>query len=197
MIKVGLTGGIGSGKTTVARQWEKLGARVVYADSLAKELMATDRQLKNQIIDAFGEQSYHHDGSLNRTYLSEQAFGSGRVEELNRLVHPAVYKKTDELMQEAMASGYPVFVKEAALLLKNGRPENLDYIVVVTAPEDVRVRRVAARDNTPESEVRARIRNQQTEQELISFSDHVIVNDRDIMHLEEGARRVFSLLAEL
>lgn len=194
MIKAGLTGGIGSGKTTVARYWEALGACVIYADSLAKELMVTDMQLREQIVAVFGRQSYNPDGSLNREYLSEQAFTTGRVEELNRLVHPVVYKKTDELMRKAQADGFPVFVKEAALLLKNGRPENLDYIVVVTAPEGERIRRVSKRDQVSEGEVRNRIRNQQSEEYMLGFSDYVIDNSKDAKHLKEESGRIYSLL---
>jgi dephospho-CoA kinase len=194
MIKAGLTGGIGSGKTTVARHWEVLGACVIYADSLAKELMVTDMKLREQIVSVFGRESYNTDGSLNRGYLSEQAFTTGRVEELNRLVHPVVYKKTDELMRKAEADGYPVFVKEAALLLKNGRPENLDCIVVVTAPEGERIRRVAKRDQVSEEEVRNRIRNQQSEEYMLGLSDYIIDNSKDAAHLKEEAVRIYSLM---
>lgn len=194
MIKAGLTGGIGSGKTTVARHWEALGAFVIYADSLAKELMVSDMKLKEQIVSVFGRQSYNKDGSLNRGYLTEQAFAAGRVEELNRLVHPVVYKKTVELMHKAEEDGFPVVVKEAALLLKNGRPENLDYIVVVTAPEDERIRRVSKRDQVSAEEVRNRIRNQQSEEYMLGFSDYVIDNSKDAVDLKEEAGRIYSLL---
>jgi dephospho-CoA kinase len=194
MIKAGLTGGIGSGKTTVARHWEALGAFVIYADSLAKELMVTDMKLREQIVAVFGRQSYNQDGSLNRGYLTEQAFSAGRVEELNRLVHPVVYKKTGELMRKAEEDGFPVVVKEAALLLKNGRPENLDYIVMVTAPEDERIRRVSKRDQVSDEEVRNRIRNQQSEEYMLGFSDYVIDNSKDAVHLKEEAGRIYSLL---
>lgn len=194
MITVGLTGGIGSGKTTVARYWENLGAFVVYADNLAKELMVSDKKLKGEITAVFGLESYNHDGSLNREYLSEQAFGSGRVEELNSLVHPVVYRKTDEMMHLARAGGYPVFVKEAALLLKNGRPEKMDFIVVVTAPEDLRINRVSTRDNAVENEVRSRIRKQQSEDEMIAFADYRIENNKDMAHLKKQADTIYRLL---
>lgn len=194
MIKVGLTGGIGSGKTTVAKIWEQMGACVVYADTLAKELMTTDPDLRKAISSAFGKDSYNADGTLNRKYLSEQAFGSGRVEELNRLVHPAVYKKTAELMEHARAASYQVFVKEAALLLKNGRPDNLDVIVLVTSSEENRIARVTERDAVSASDVEKRIKMQQRDDELIRFSDYVIKNDRDLDNLKEEARKFFLML---
>ncbi|MFU8860672.1 MAG: dephospho-CoA kinase [Cyclonatronaceae bacterium] len=196
MITVGLTGGIGSGKTTVARYWEKLGAFVVYADNLAKELMVSDSSLKRDIKAVFGLQSYKNDGSLNREYLSQQAFDSGRVEELNALVHPVVHRKTAEMISHARAVGYPVFVKEAALLLKNGRPENLDCIVVVTAPEDLRIQRVSSRDNVGVNEVRSIIGKQQSEDEMISFADYTIENNKDMAHLEKQADHIYRLLQE-
>lgn len=194
MIKVGLTGGIGSGKTSVAKVWEQMGAKIVYADPLAKELMSTDPDLKQKIISLFGEQSYLPEGTLNRKYLSDQAFESGRVEELNRLVHPVVLRKTAELMNQARADGYQVFVKEAALLLKYGRPENLDIIVLVTSPVEIRIRRVTGRDASGGADVRRRIEMQQNDDELNKYADFIIKNDRDPEHLVNEAKRVFRLL---
>jgi dephospho-CoA kinase len=194
MLRVGLTGGIGSGKTTVAKIWDRLGAVVVYADELAKKLMQTDKDLICRIRSTFGDASYNDDGSLNRAYLSSQAFESGRVEELNRIVHPAVFNKTEELMRDAEAKNIAVFVKEAALLLINGRPENLDIVVLVTAPEEMRIRRVSDRDSSEPEEVRRRIRSQQKDDELVPMSDYIIHNDKDLLHLEEEAVRIFSLI---
>jgi dephospho-CoA kinase len=195
MITVGLTGGIGSGKSSVARIWEKMGARVLYADNLAKELMVKNPDVRQSIVEKFGIESYHPDGSLNREYLSIQAFNSGRVRELNSIVHPAVYEKTAELIEMARSDGTQMFVKEAALLLINGRPENLDVIVVVTAPADVRIKRVSKRDSIPEAGVKNRIETQQTDEELINHSDYVIRNNKDLSHLEDSARKLFFKLS--
>lgn len=196
MIKAGITGGIGSGKTTVCKLWESLGARVVYADDLAKKLMTEDEQLKKKIKNVFGDKAYQKDGSLNREYLSEEAFRKGRVEELNALVHPAVYKKTDELMSEAEKEGVSLFVKEAALLLKNGRPPGFDVIIMVVADEDNRVEWVTARDNTDSDSVTDRFNNQQDFGKLHSMADITIENSGSKKELLEKAQILYNQLIE-
>jgi dephospho-CoA kinase len=94
MIKVGLTGGIGSGKSAVAKIWEDLGAFPLYADDLAKKIMTEDPDVKSEIKKIFGDESYNKDGALNRPYLAKEAFEKGRVEDLNAVVHPVVYRET-------------------------------------------------------------------------------------------------------
>ena len=101
MISVGITGGIGSGKTTVASIWESLGATVVYADDLAKQLMQTDPDLKRKLSETFGEETYHSDGSLNKPHLIKEAFHKNRVEELNSIVHPAIRIEAKDLIKKA------------------------------------------------------------------------------------------------
>lgn len=182
---VGITGGIGSGKTTVCQMWQELGAEVMYADSEAKLLMETDPVLVEEIKKKFGKHAYTAQGKLNREFLSQEAFQNNRVEELNQLVHPAVWRETDRRMAEARRKGVKLFVKEAALLLKNGRPENIDLIVVVTAPEYVRIKRVAHRDNLTTEQVKSRITRQMSQDEIVKFADIVLENDSD----EETFRR--------
>lgn len=196
MKRVGVTGGIGSGKSTVCKIWEELGAKVVYADTIAKNLMVEDQVLIDEIKKTFGEDSYHQDGSLNRDFLAVEAFEKGRVEELNALVHPRVYRKTDELAIEAEKDGYEMFVKEAALLLKNGRPEEIDLIVLVLASEEKRLQRVVKRDSSSEKEVRSRIEKQQNFGHLKPLADYIIKNDGDLENLKLKAIRIYrSILA--
>ncbi len=197
MKKVGVTGGIGSGKTTFCREWEKLGAYVIYADDLAKQIMVEDEKLIKDIKSTFGEESYHSDGSLNRAYLAEQAFESGRVEELNQLVHPRLWKKTSEIADQKKEEGIEVFVKEAAILLKNGRPEDLDYVIVLTSGEENRIQRVAERDKSEADKIQARIQNQQSDDELIKYSDYVVSNDGTIEELKLKAKEIFLQIKEL
>lgn len=194
MIKVGLTGGIGSGKSTVCRIWEKLGAKVIYADELAKQLMETDSSLKNKIIKAFGNKSYNKNGRLNREYLANEAFEKGRVEEFNALIHPRVLAETRKLAEDAENEGYDVFVKEAALLVKYGRPTDLDIIVVVTADEKKRIDRVQKRDNVRGDSVQQRIKKQQPEKELLHFADFVINNNGTIEQLKGKAVYLYAQL---
>jgi dephospho-CoA kinase len=196
MIRAGITGGIGSGKTTVCKLWESLGARVVYADEIAKQLMTEDDHLKKGIIAAFGAEAYHANGLLNREYLSEQAFRKGRVEELNALVHPAVYKKTDELIKEAEKDGVSLFVKEAALLLKNGRPPGLDVIILVVADEGDRIGWVSERDKTDRNSVTDRIKNQQDFDKLRPLADIILENYGSKKELLEKGEKLFNQLVE-
>ncbi|MDZ7693457.1 MAG: dephospho-CoA kinase [Balneolaceae bacterium] len=133
MVSVGITGGIGSGKTTVCNIWESLGAFVLNADDLAKKIMTEDDEVIAEIKDVFGEASYQADGSLNRNHLSYQAFQKGRVDELNAIVHPRIPEKSEQIKETARKKGRKLFVYEAALLLENIRSGFLDYIVIVLA----------------------------------------------------------------
>lgn len=194
MVKVGITGGIGSGKTTVCKVWENRGAFVVYSDDLAKRLMVSNKKLVNQICSEFGERAYHPDGSLNRKFLSDVAFRQNKVETLNRLVHPVVRKKVLQLMQKAEREEIPMFVQEAALLLNDGRPEYFDYIVLVTSEKENRVRRVSVRDRMTKKDVLERMSKQQNFEKLAALCDVIIQNDASLAELEENADRLFDQL---
>lgn len=195
MVTVGVTGGIGGGKTTVCRRWESLGAKVIYADDLAKELMVRDPQLKDDIKQEFGGQSYLDDGSLNKTYLSRQAFELGKVDRLNELVHPVVYRETQRIIDREEARSTKVLVKEAALLLLNGRPQNLDYIVLILADKQRRANWVATRDQSDTESVEKRIRKQQDFSRLTPMADFVIENNGDLEELLLKADELYQKLA--
>tara|TARA_R110001599_G_scaffold184627_5_gene378667 strand:- start:110781 stop:111374 length:594 start_codon:yes stop_codon:yes gene_type:complete len=194
MIRVGVTGGIGSGKTTLCKELERLGAFVVYADDLAKKLMVEDEELVKNIKSVFGDEAYHSDEALNREYLAQEAFEKGRVTELNRLVHPVLWKKVEEISAQKEREGVDVFVKEAAILLQNGRPEDLDYVVLVEADEQQRTERVVERDNSDRKKVEGRISAQQDFSTLRDLADFVVTNDESVTELKEKAG---SLLKEI
>ncbi len=196
MITVGITGGIGSGKTTFCKFWEKQGAFVIYADDLAKELMVKDMELISGIKSRFGDESYHEDGSLNRSYLAEEAFKKGRVEELNALVHPVLHQKTRELAREKADEGVEVFAEEAAVLLNDGRPGWLDYVVLLTAPRQQRVDRVVQRDHSDEELVLDRIQKQPDFESLYPLCDFIIENEGGLEELEQKAIEVYRLITE-
>lgn len=192
---VGLTGGIGSGKSTVARLWAKLGAFVMDADQTAKSLMTSDPELMAGLRAAFGEAVFLDDGSLNRAYLSNEAFEKGRVEELNRLVHPAVHRETDRLIEQHRALGTAVFVKEAALLLKYGRPENLDVVVLCEADEQKRLERVKQRDGLSPEQIAGRMDKQKGMFDAVDPGRDIIIrNNGSIEALEQQALQVWSQL---
>src|SRR5690625_7287441 len=156
MITVGVTGGIGSGKTTVCRIWESLGAAVFYADDEAKNIMATEPGVISAIRKTFGDQAYTGEGELDRSYLSREAFEKGRVAELNRIVHPAVREKFSRDAKKARDSGIHLFVKEEALMdVKSG--DGLDYMVIVVSDLEKRGERVISRDVTERNSVMIRI----------------------------------------
>lgn len=191
MIKVGITGGIGSGKTTVCEIFQDHGAYVLNADDLAKRIMRDDPAVKKEITQAFGPNAYLEDGGLNRKYLADQAFGNGRVEELNSIVHPRIPQAAEKIMTKAAKKGYNVFVYEAALLLQNLRPDELDYIILVLADKKKRVQRVQKRDKVEKDLVMDRIQQQQDFNELTHLADIIIRNNGTLKELEDQAEKVY------
>ncbi|MGM0589529.1 MAG: dephospho-CoA kinase [Bacteroidota bacterium] len=197
MITVGVTGGIGSGKTTVCERWEELGAYVVYADQLAKRMMVENAELRTELIRTFGPKTYHPDGSLNKDYLTQEAFNKGRVDELNALVHPKVHQATKDLMNRAKQQKYAIFVYEAALLLDHGRPEQFDVVVIVLTDQEKRVSRVAERDNQSEALIERKVERQVDFKQLTHLSDYIIRNNGTIEELLDQADQLYQVLLSL
>lgn len=174
-LRVGITGGIGSGKTTVCRIFELLGVPVYYADDRAKWLMNNDPILRDGLLQQFGEEAYLPDGGLNRAHIASIVFNDkSQLETLNSLVHPAVRRDGEDWAAAQIA---PYTLREAALLFESGIYQTLDQLITVTAPESVRIARVVARDNTSEEAVRARMANQWPEEKKVALSDFIIQND--------------------
>ena len=175
MLKIGITGGIGSGKTTVCKVFETFGIPVYYADDRAKYLMVNDKKLTKKIINIFGKESYLENGELNRKHISNLAFkNKSKLEKLNNAVHPAVKKDFENWVNEQKA---PYIIKEAALLFETGSYKDLDFNILVSAPLDIRIKRVIMRDNIDEASVLARVKNQMPEEEKTKLADFVVVND--------------------
>jgi dephospho-CoA kinase len=174
MLKVGLTGGIGSGKTTVARIFELLGIPVYYADQEAKRLMNADAGIKNKVIEHFGESSYK-DNVLDRAYLATIVFNNKKkLELLNSFVHPATIAHSEEWMKLQQA---PYAIREAALIFESHVNKQLDYVIGVSSPRLLRIQRVTSRDMIQAEEVESRMNNQMDEDKKISLCDFVIRND--------------------
>ncbi len=172
---VGVTGGIGSGKTTVCQIFEHLNVPIYYADSRAKELMASNSDLKADIIKSFGEDSYTN-GQLNRPYLAKLVFTSPeKLALLNSLVHPAVANDFEGWLEEN--DTVPYVLKEAAILFESGAYQDVNTSVLVIAPEDVRLQRVMKRDGSSKEEVLQRMKNQWTQERKAKLADHIINND--------------------
>jgi dephospho-CoA kinase len=179
LIKVGITAGIGSGKTTVCAIFERLGVPVYYSDKRAKDLMQEDKQLVLQIRNLLGESAYNEDKSLNRVFIAEQVFGNeSKLLTLNELVHPAVKKDYESWASILENKGYPYCIKEAALLVESGSYKDLDKLIVVTAPVEDRISRVIARDGTTAEQVKKRIDAQLPDEQKLKLADYVIINDK-------------------
>lgn len=174
MLKIGLTGGIGSGKTTVARIFETLGIPVFYADDAAKRLMNENEELKKLITQHFGGASYV-DGILDTKYLASIVFNSReKLDLLNSLTHPVTIQDAAQWMQKQNAV---YVIKEAALLFESGAAGNLDMVIGVYAPQHIRVKRVMDRDQISVEEVMKRISRQIDEEMKMKLCDFVITND--------------------
>lgn len=174
MIKVGLTGGIGSGKTTIARIFETLGIPVYYADDAAKKLMNDNADLKKSILNHFGEDSYKNN-ELDRKYLAAIVFNDKeKLELLNSLTHPVTIKDAEEWISKQTS---PYIIKEAALLFESGAAEHLDYVIGVYAPQHIRIKRVIERDGISSEEVMKRISRQMEEETKMKHCDFVITNN--------------------
>lgn len=172
---IGITGGIGSGKTTVCGIFAELGIPVYYADERAKAVMVEDAGLMLAIREAFGDEAYV-DGKLNRPFLAQRVFNSEEeLSKLNGLVHPVVAR---DFAEWATAhSDRPYILKEAAILFESGAYRSVQETVMVTAPEEVRIQRVVKRDGITGAEVRQRMDRQWPEARKAEMADHIILND--------------------
>lgn len=174
MYKVGLTGGIGSGKTTVAKIFEVLGIPVYYADDAAKRLMSEDPALKAAIIHAFGANAYTNH-SLNRSFLAEAVFNNKeKAALLNSLVHPATIKDAAAWVSR-QTSAYTL--KEAALIFESGTQAQYDFIIGVAAPKALRLHRAMQRNNSTKEQVEQRMQNQIEESIKLKLCNAVITNN--------------------
>jgi len=176
-LQIGITGGIGSGKSIVCKIFSCLGAPVYDADSRAKSIMTTDGILRGQIKKEFGDLAYLSDESLDRAYLSRVIFENQEKRNLlNQMVHPRVAADTERWLDQNKEASY--VVREAALLIESGAYQNVDKVILVTAPEELRIKRVLARDpHRLREEIRKIIATQMPEEEKKKVADVVVYND--------------------
>ena len=173
--RIGITGNIGAGKTTVCREFERLGIPVYYADQRAKDLMRADPELRAGISQAFGAGAYSATGELDRQYLSRRVFGNETdLQRLNGLVHPVVAR--DALRWHAEQTA-PYTLHEAAILFEIGAAAEYDAIIVVAAPYAVRMSRVTRRDGATEAAFSARAAQQWPDDQKEAAADYLITND--------------------
>lgn len=177
---IGLTGGIGSGKTTVAKVFNKLGIAVYIADIEAKALMNRSKVIRRKLIALFGDEAYV-DEELNRPFIASKIFNNKELlEKMNNIVHPKVGQHFSRWLKKQTG---PYVLKESAILFETKGHKNCDYTILVTAPEDLRIRRIIERDNSTKQKVEAIINNQSSDAEKLKKADFIIVNeDLEDMH---------------
>lgn len=193
MLQIGITGGIGSGKTTVCKLFEGMGVPVFNADLEARAILDHDTFIKEAIRREFGKELYNSKGKLNRKAMAAIVFNNQvLLEKLNNLVHPAVGKKYEAWVEKHRDQ--PYVIKEAAILFESGSYKQLDKIVVVSAAEKERIRRVVQRDGITEREVRERMSRQLSEDERIERADYVIRNDgeQDLLPQVKELHKIFT-----
>jgi dephospho-CoA kinase len=172
---IGITGGIGSGKSLVCRVFKLLGVPVYDADAAAKRLMETDPQVRNEIIRSFGPASFLNDGHLNRRYLAGIVFNDPeQLNKLNGIVHPAVAKDF-KIWKSTCRAEY--VIREAAILLESGTYHDLDGIILIESPEALQIQRVKERDNRSEEEIKSIISRQWTSENKRKYANFIIQNN--------------------
>src|SRR5271156_6425019 len=206
MLKVGLTGGIASGKSAVGEMLVALGAHLVQADRIAHQLMLPGQPVYNEVVRHFGGAILNPDLSVNRAKLAEAAFGSAtssvassRIQELNRIVHPAVLRSQEEWMEETgRQDSHAVAIVEAALIIEAGAAKRFDRLIVVTCSDEQRVARFAARHkldlDAARKEVERRMAAQLPEAEKVKAADYVVDNSGSIDHTREQVRELWETL---
>ena len=195
-IKVAITGGIGSGKSSVSDYLEKKGHSVLRADLIAKELMAQDAQIKKKLIEEFGEESYSND-KLNTKYLAANAFSNEEnVQKINSIVHPPVMEKIDQLAKEIFKNQDIVFI-ETALVYEANLEDFFDYVLLVLADEKTRIERIINREKVTEEQVRARMQYQIPDEEKKDDADFVLDNNTTLQELENRVEFLLILIRQL
>lgn len=176
MLKVGITGGIGSGKTTVCNIFRNLGVSIFSADEEGKKFLNEDETTKSQVIDTFGRDMYTSDGTIDRKRMAQLVFNSPvDLERLNGIIHPKVKKKFEEWAETRQ--NHPYVIKEAAILFETGYYQDLDKIVNVFAPKEQRIQRILKRDKSTIEDVERRMRFQYSDQERNELADYIILNE--------------------
>lgn len=184
----GITGGIGSGKSTAAKFFEELGIPVYNSDTRAKTIQNENSEVKVKIIAAFGEEAYNENG-LNKPYLSKQVFQNNeKLKLLNSIVHPAVFKDFEDWKK---AQKSDIVMKEAAILIESGSYKDCDVVISVVVDVETRIARTIKRDGLSREEILARINNQISDEERIAKSDFIIDNNGDLAHLKNEVEETF------
>jgi dephospho-CoA kinase len=197
-----ITGGIGTGKSSVAKIVADMGYTVISSDANAKEIMLNNPNVKQSIIAEFGNESYNSDGSINNTYLAKLVFGDSENQEkaldkLNSIVHPIVIQKMIEDVEKLEKAGVELIFVESALTFEAGLDEGFDYIITVDCKEELAIERAMQRSNMTKEEVMLRMKNQMSNQRKTEMADFVIENNGSETELEQSVKFIIGIISQL
>lgn len=199
---IGITGGIGSGKSSFANFISNLGFSVINMDERAKYLMNNDETVKNQIIKAFGAEAYSSDGTLNRQFLADNVFANNpkariNLERLNSIVHPAAIDDKINQIEKMAKLGHHIVFVESALIFEAGLADGYDYIINVSASKDNRIKRLTESRNMSEKDIIYRMNNQLSDEEKAKESDFTVENNTSLEELRKSAEFMVDLIKNL
>ncbi len=199
MLRIGITGGIGSGKSEVCKILENLGSIVIYADNIAKYILDNDEIVKRRVKKEFGDDIYLTGGYVNRKKLAKFIFNDESLKfNLEKIIHPKVIKHVQYIFNELERNHKTQLIfLEAALIYESKIDEILDYVVVVHAPEELCIKRVMNRDKTKSEEVLSRLKSQMSPEIKISKADFLIHNDEDLSKLENNVKFIHNILNKI
>ena len=196
--RVGITGGIGSGKTEAGKILENAGEEVLYADTIAKEIINTSEKVKSKIKEFFGKNCFDTDGNLNRKKLADIVFDDEEsLLLLNSIVHPEVFKVIDDKVEKVKNLGKKLIFIEAALIFESCMDEKLDFVIVIDAEENICKERVYSRDKMSSTQFYKRIRNQISPGDKVKLGDFTIKNNSDLLSLEKNILFIRDLIYNL
>jgi dephospho-CoA kinase len=199
MLKVGLTGGIASGKSTVSRMFEQLGCKVIDSDRITRQLFEPGNPVNAAVVEAFGPRVVAPDGSIDRKVLGELVFENRELrEKLNSIVHPAIKRRQSEFLAQAAAEdSYAIGIVEAALMVEVGTYKSYDKLIVVTCPPAIQRERLRDRSGLTPEQIEARVASQMPMEEKVKVADFVIDNSGDIARTRQQAEEVYRQLRSI
>ncbi len=198
ILKVGITGGIGSGKSALCSALVKLGVPALYADEISKEICVSNQIVKRKLIKIFGENFYNEDGSLNKPFIANSIFRDASLrKKMERIVHPQVEKEIDRQINEYIKQGRRIVIIEAALIYEAGLNKKLDAVIVVDADETERINRIRKRDVVSEEAVRMRMQAQMDSHTKVEKADFLILNNGTIEELVSKAEFLYTLFNKI
>lgn len=188
---IGITGGIGSGKTTAAKYFEALGFPLYNSDQRARMIQNNNPEVIQAIKNVFGDESYTSEG-MNRPYIASKTFKDKELlQQLNAIVHPAVFKDFKDWIEQQNTD---FVIKEAAILIESGSYKDCDLIISVIADQEIRINRTIERDGLTREQVEARMKNQLSDEERKEYSDYIIDNSQDLMHLQKQVKNLAAII---